>query len=288
MGIAGDIKEFGGIGIGLVERQRAIPGPDRDIGDGVAFARNEAPLGQLAVQHVKLAFHLHRKAVDRIFPLLRRIGEEMAKAAPQIGGRSHLPEQPVQAFRLFLGTGTQKSVEPAREIQQDGTGFKDPARRRYRAVEQGRNLGIRIDRDKAAAELVAFADLDQPGVIFRPGMTRRQQFFQQDGHLDAIRGGQRVKLERMLPHGEHLVMCRAGNGAVDAGELPAIVLVPGPDAGRDIRGCIGHLSAFLQFSFRGSQSRGAALRFGDQGSGAAHTALARYLCAGRAQTASPL
>jgi hypothetical protein len=33
-------------------------------------------------------------------------------------------------------------------------------------VHQRRDLGVRVDLDEAGAELVALADIDQPGVVF--------------------------------------------------------------------------------------------------------------------------
>jgi hypothetical protein len=41
-----------------------------------------------------------------------------------------------------------------------------PDRRSRRAVHQRRDLGVRVDLDEAGAELVAFADIDQPCVVF--------------------------------------------------------------------------------------------------------------------------
>ena len=46
--------------------------------------------------------------------------------------------------------------------------------------------------DEAAAELVAVADLDQPGIVFRTAVTQRQQLLQHDRHLHAIGRSQRI------------------------------------------------------------------------------------------------
>ena len=55
----------------------------------------------MPVEHIELALDLHGVAVDRVFPLLRRIGVEMPEPATEIGGGAHLPEEP----REHLGPG---------------------------------------------------------------------------------------------------------------------------------------------------------------------------------------
>ena len=90
----------------------------------------------------------------------------MAEAAAEIGRAAHLPEQPRQAFGARAGLGRQERAELLREIQQDRAGLEHPDRLRAAAVQQRRDLGVRVDRDEAAAELLAVADLDQPGVVF--------------------------------------------------------------------------------------------------------------------------
>lgn len=103
-------------------------------------------------------------------------------------------------------------------------------------VDQGRDLRVRIGADKAAGELVAFLDLDQPGIIFRAPVAKRQQLFQHDGDLDPVGGGQGIELQRMFADRQVLVMGRAGYRPVDAGELTAIGLFPGPDFWRGVGG----------------------------------------------------
>jgi hypothetical protein len=54
-------------------------------------------------------------------------------------------------------------------------------------------LGVRVDSHKAAAELIA-VDPDQPGIVFRTAVAKRQQFFQHYRDLHPVRRGQRIKL----------------------------------------------------------------------------------------------
>jgi len=65
-----------------------------------------------------------------------------------------------------------------RQIDEDRARFEHAHRLGLGTVEQSRDLRIRIDGDKAAAELVALADPDQPGVVFGAAMAERQQLFQ--------------------------------------------------------------------------------------------------------------
>ena len=118
--------------------------------------------------------------------------------------------------------------------------FEDAHRLGLGTVEQSRDLGIRIDGDKAAAELVALADLDQPGVVFRAGMAEGEQLFEHDRDLDAVGRAERVELQRVAADRQFLLMRRAGDRPVDVGETAAVVLVPGPDLGRRVFGCISH------------------------------------------------
>ena len=227
------LQEFGGV-VEHAERQPAVPGPDRDVGDGVIGAAEEAAFGEAAVEHVELALGLHREAVDGVFDLRRGIGVEMAEAAAEIGRAAHLPEQPGEALGARRRLGRQEGAELFGEMDEDGAGLEHPDRLFAAAVEQRRDLRIRIDRDEAAGELVAVADPDRPGVVFGARMTRREQFLEHNRDLHAIGRGERIELQRMAPDRELLVMRRTGDRPVDVGEASAIGLVPGPDLRRRV------------------------------------------------------
>ena len=89
-----------------------------------------------------------------------------------------------------------------------------------------------IDGDKAAAELISVANLDQPGVIFRAVMAQGQQLLEHHRDLHAVRCAERVKLQRMAANRQILVVRRSRDRAVDVREPAAIFLVPGPDLWR--------------------------------------------------------
>ena len=95
-------------------------------------------------------------------------------------------------------------------------------------VAQRRDLRVRVNFDKAAGELVAFADTNQPGVILSACYTQRQQLFQHDRHFLPIRRAQRVELEWVITNGQHFLMRGAGNRTVDIGERAAVILFPFP------------------------------------------------------------
>ena len=60
-------------------------------------------------------------------------------------------------------------------------------------------------------------------------MAEREQLFEQDRDLLAVRRGQRVELQRMALHRQLLLVRRTGDRTVDVGEGTAAGLGPGPD-----------------------------------------------------------
>mmetsp|Transcript_1028 Transcript_1028/g.2629 ORF Transcript_1028/g.2629 Transcript_1028/m.2629 type:complete len:265 (-) Transcript_1028:326-1120(-) len=219
--------------------QRAIPGPGGHVGNRVVLAGQIAALGQQAVQHVELALDLHRIAVDRVGLLGGRVGIEVAEAAAEEGRAAHLPEQPAQRLRP-LGTARRQegAAELFRQIHQDRAGLEHPHRLGAAAVQQRRDLGVGVHRDEAAAELLAFVDADQPGVVLGAGVAEGQQLLQHHRDLDAIGRAQRVELQRVAADRQLTLVGGAGHWAVDVGKLAAAGLVPGPDWRRYVG--IGH------------------------------------------------
>ena len=252
-------------------RHLPVPGPDRDVGHRVVVAGDVAPGGQQPVEHIELALGLHRVAVDRVLELFRRVGIEMPEAAADEGRAAHLPEQPRQAFGARGRRGGQQGAELLGQMHQDRAGLEDPDRLRAAAVEQRRDLRVRIDLDEAAAELLAVADLHQPGVVFRAGMAQREQLLQHHRDLHAIGRAQRVELQRMAPDRQRPLVRGAGHRPVDAGELAAAGGVPGPDGGRGpgrVGGGGGHGRCRQDRSGWGrasGHSTGSAPRLQDQG-----------------------
>ncbi|MNH16457.1 hypothetical protein D3C79_761010 [compost metagenome] len=219
--------------------QLTVPGPDGDIGDAVMVARQVRAFAEAAVEHIQLALGFHGEAVDRVLELLRCIGIEMSEATAQVRGRAHLPEQPVQslgALRQVLG---QEVAEFFCQVQQDRAGLEDASGRRDATVEQGRDLRVGVDLDKTAGKLIAFANADEPSVVFGAATAEGQQFFKQYGDLYAIGGGQGIKLQGVFANREHLVMGRSGDGSVDVGKFAARRCVVFPDLRWDI-GCFAH------------------------------------------------
>mmetsp|Transcript_18056 Transcript_18056/g.20329 ORF Transcript_18056/g.20329 Transcript_18056/m.20329 type:complete len:240 (+) Transcript_18056:226-945(+) len=239
MGVAFDVQELGSA-VKPPQNQLAVPGPNRHIRDAVLFARDIAVFGQLTIQNIQLTLGFHGKSVDGIFELFRRIGIEMAKAAAQIGGAAHLPEQPAHDLGARCAFFGQEGSEFFGQMHQDRSGFKDTHRFVAAMIHQRRDLGVRVHINKPRPELIAITDIDQPSVILGVGVTGSQQFFQHHGDFDAIGCCQRIKLQRVLAHRQFLVMGGPGNWAVDRGKLPAVFLFPGPDFRGGIAG-IAHL-----------------------------------------------
>src|SRR3954452_7861257 len=98
------------------------------------------------------------------------------------------------------------------------------------------DFGIRIHSDKSASKLVALADPDQPGVIFRSAMTGSQQFLQHDCDFDAIWRRQCIELNGCLPRGNSFLWNRVRDRAVGLAIAPigAVALLPDPDFWRRV------------------------------------------------------
>ncbi len=202
-------------------------------------ARHVLVVGEVPVEHVHLALHLHRVAVDRVFDLHRRIGIEMAEAAAEIGRGSHLPEQPVHRLGARPDVRRQEGAEFLGQIEQDRAGFEQPDRLAAalrRVIHHRRDLGIRIDRDEAGAELVALADADQPGVVFGVRIAGGEQLLQHHRDLHPVRRALRIELQRVLADRQVLLELGAGGRPVGRGERAAILLVPCPHLRRHIAG----------------------------------------------------
>src|SRR5690554_5053398 len=238
VGIALGIEELGGA-VHLVGHYAAIPGPDSHIGNTVLLTRHIAMPGQLPIEHIELALDLHGVAVDRVLELLRCVGIEMTEATTEQRSAPHLPEQPIQALGAPGHVLGNELTELLRQVQQDGAGLEQPQRRVDAGIQHGRDLRVGVDLDKAATELVTLVDTDQPGIVLGLADAQLQQLLEHDGDLDAVGRGQRIQLQRLLAARQLTVVGRAGNRAVDAGELAAIFLIPGPDSGWGVS-VLGH------------------------------------------------
>ena len=98
-------------------------------------------------------------------------------------------------------------------------------------IHQRWNFGVWVGFHKAAAELIAIADIDDVGVIFRAFMTEGQQLFQHGSDLHTVGRGQRVELKWMITYWQNLIVGWAGNGPVCLGPLSATFGVPFPNFG---------------------------------------------------------
>src|SRR3712207_2833979 len=95
----------------------------------------------------------------------------MTKAAAEEGGTPHLPEQPSQTLCPCCAIGRQECTELFREVDQNRARLEDAHGLRATAVHERWNFGVRVDLHKAAAELVALIDSDQPRIILGPSVS---------------------------------------------------------------------------------------------------------------------
>ena len=219
--------------------QAAVPRPHRDIGDRVFPAGEVFVVGQAAVEHVELALHLHREAVDRVLDLDRRVGVEVAESAAEVRRAAHLPEQPGQTFGPRRASRHQRA-ELLGQVHQDGARLEHADRRLAAAIQERGDLRVRVHLDEPAAELIAVVDLDQPRVVLRAAVPELQQLLEHHGDLHPVGRRQRVELQRMASDRQLLLVGRTRDGSVDRGERSAVGPVPGPDLRRHILGLVRH------------------------------------------------
>ena len=126
-------------------------------------------------------------------------------------------------------------------MHQDGAGLEHADRLRAAAVDECRDLGVGVDGDEAAAELVAFADLDQPGVVFSALVAEGEQFLEHHSDLHAIRRAERIELQRMAADRQFLFVRGAGGRTIGVGKPPESRLAD-PDLRWGVLGRIGHVA----------------------------------------------
>src|SRR5215470_82766 len=111
---------------------------------------------------------------------------KMTKPAVDIGGATHLPEQPVERFGALIWIGRQERTKFLRKIEQDRSGLEHATRFGTAPIHQGWYLRVRVHFYKATAKLLAFADIDQPGIVLGSAMAEREQLFQHHGHFHTV------------------------------------------------------------------------------------------------------
>jgi hypothetical protein len=193
-------------------------------------------LGQALIEHIELALDLHRITIDRVFDLARRVRIEVAEAAAEERCCAHLPEQPRQALGARgAASGEKGAAELLGQVQQDRTGFEDAHRRRPAAVEQRRNLRVRVDGDEATGELGAVVDADEPGVVLRTAMAEREQLLQQHRDLHAVRRSPANRAAADVGRPAESWSCVApAVGRLMAAKRPPFPCVHGPDRRRRV------------------------------------------------------
>ncbi len=67
-------------------------------------------------------------------------------------------------------------------------------------IHQCGNFGVGVHLDKAAAELIAFANLNQVSVVLGTCDTFLQQLFQHHGDFDTVGRGQGIELKRVFAY----------------------------------------------------------------------------------------
>jgi len=116
---------------------------------------------------------------------------EEAKLAEERADASHLEHQPLQHLvAVCLG---QQLAGLFRKIDQDRTGFEQGERLAVRSmrVDDRGDLVVGIQRKEFGRQLVIRREVHQMRLTGQAGFLKR------DRHLDPVRGGERVKLDRI-------------------------------------------------------------------------------------------
>ena len=98
-----------------------------------------------------------------------------------------MPEQPGQGLGSLRPGSGKELPEFLGEVDEDRAGFEDTHRLRAAAIDQRGDLGVWVNVDEAARELLPFADANWPGVIFGVGMAFFEQLLEHDRDLLPIR-----------------------------------------------------------------------------------------------------
>jgi hypothetical protein len=140
---------------------------------------------------------------------------EMTEPAADVGRTAHLPEQPVERLGALVQIGRQERAEFLREIEQDRSGLEHATRFGTAPIHQSRYLRVRVHFYEATAELLALADVDQPGIVLGAAVAECEQLLQHHGYFHAVGRPTRIELQGMLADRQLRVMCRPGNGPID-------------------------------------------------------------------------
>src|SRR6185437_709348 len=127
------------------------------------------------IEHIQLTLDLHREAVDCVLDFGWRIGVEMSETTAKIRSGAHLPEQPGEALGTRCALARQQLTELLGQVEQDRAGFEHPYGFRRAAVQERRNLRVRVDGHETAAELLPLTDIDEPRIVLGAAATERQQ-----------------------------------------------------------------------------------------------------------------
>jgi len=126
---------------------------------------------EAGVQHAEMSLGLERITVDRVgyrlgceIPEMDGLPRERAEA----GRHEHQPRQKLASQRRRILR--QEAAALLREVEQDGIAVEN----RDVAVDDRRNLGVRIDGEKARVELLALPRIDRDGFERQPGLFEEE------------------------------------------------------------------------------------------------------------------
>jgi len=152
----------------------------------------------------------------------------MPEATTQHWRTAHLPEQPGQALGTTAEYPANKGANFFRKVNRIEPDSNTRCGESCSGVQPAGILeGWDFNSTRPLPKLLAFIDAGSETHHIRPPRPEREQLFEHDGDLDAVRCGQRIKLKGALPYGQNAVVCVGpAIGRLMIGNLPPPFLVP--------------------------------------------------------------
>ena len=168
------------------------PGPGRHVGNGIIACEERNP-AQALVHHAVESQGFIAVTVDGVRNPARRVTQEMTALTEHRAHATDLKHQPLQHDVLRPHFARHELPGLFRQILQDRTGFENRKRLAAGAIaiDDGGDLVIRVDLEKARLELLATQNIDGLEPI------AKARLFQHDRHLVAIGCGPIIKIDHL-------------------------------------------------------------------------------------------
>ena len=112
--------------------------------------------------------------------------------------------------------------------------------RRWRAqIQERRNLGVGVNIDKVATELLAFTNINRIRIVLCPVCPRSRSSSSSAVTFTPFGVRQRIQLQRILATRQFFLVSWPSDQPIDVGETPAALGIPSPNLGWHVFVCRG-------------------------------------------------